>query len=213
MSIADNRLCREFEVERKGDYEDRLAIAGKLRYTLEQLAAGTIPKEAYSHEDMQTLAESLVTGQRPAQGDLPQGSWAVAEPFGDLPEDEFLDMVMYPTILAAALLSRMAEKGILPLDNLRKEALQKAFAFIAAFPFGGEGMDHIFQQNEMILLLGLGRIPELLKETDLSPELLDILMERKRIILSRVEKGDLRGQYGEDYTQGYQLALSALKNL
>ncbi|WP_156888256.1 hypothetical protein [Spirochaeta cellobiosiphila] len=214
MSLLNNRLCRTFIIEDKGDYEDRLAIVGKLRFTLEQLAGGHIPHNQYTSENIRGLVDSLLNLQRSSQGALPGGSWAVAEPFDSLPADEFMDMVVFPTVLGIALLSRLLNKQMIERTYKVIEALKAAFQFLLSFPFGGEGMDRIYQQNEIILLFGLGKVPELLHEdSSLSPDFYALLMNAKASIQKRIEQDDLKGSFGEDYSQGYQLALVALRGL
>lgn len=214
MSLLDNRICRQFEVESKGDYENRLAIVGKMRYTLEQISAGSVPNDACTKDDILKLADSLCKKQRASQGDFVSGSWAVAEPFNDLPPDEFLDLAIFPTVLGLSLLSRMVHKEWIELDEEVYETIKTAFGFICQFPFGGEGLDRIYQQNELLLLLGLGRVPDLLlTNPDLSPDFLGLLKDLKVQIQSKINNNEYIGKFGEDYTQGYQLALVALKNI
>lgn len=202
---------KRFNWVKKYDFEKMAGIVGLLRNVLEGYAKGTLPASDFSDPELETLLESLLKNQRQEEG--LEGSWAVCPSREDLPEDEEMDFIQFPTCEAAGLLSWVAQKKPETAARLEgfEEALARGLNFLSLIGLEGYGADGSLQTLEALLLLCTGQVPRYLRENpQAAPALTDLLEEKRREIQDRVDRGDTKMAWGQEMGPLYQVLLKAL---
>ncbi len=203
-------LLKRFNWFKKYDFEKMAGVVGLLRNVVDGLAAGSLPAEdrpggRYGSPELQALAESLVAKQRTEPG--LEGSWAVCPDRENLPGDEEMDFILFPTCEGAGVLARLLLDQ--PETAARVDGLEKALAagldFLGREGLEGYGADGLAQKVEALLILKSGAVGEYLeKNPEKAPGLREILSREGRRMAEALDAGETRAPWGQDFSAEYR---------
>ena len=189
------------------------AYVDSMLEVLELLDDGSIPGDDYTLVDLEIYLRSLVTGQRASLGRSIPGSWGVVPDDARMPADARVDFIFHPTYIATATLGRaLCEYPLLALSIPGyAESLRAGLDFCSKRQLQGHGYGGDEGAIFALQILSMGKIPWLLnRHPDASPELKDAVDAIASNFAARLESGDARGVWGEEYSDGFRAALETL---
>jgi len=213
-------MIKIFRIGNKFDIKSMSQKVNDMKNLLEKIAIGEIPNEStYTLSDLKKFCKSLIRNQRNELKSIRPGSWCIvpteiAEE--GMPSDARVDFVFFPTYLAISILTRV----LLDYPEVPKqipnyyEVLRKGFIFATYRKLRGHGYNAESEMIEAIKILSLGKVPKYLAlNPDFCPEMLQILKDIKKELTEALEKGETKGPWGEDYTEGFKSVVKILEEI
>lgn len=206
-------MIREFRPFGAVDTEAMTAYVESMLEVLELLNEGSIPSVAYTLADLDKYLRSLVDGQRGSLSRTIPGNWGVVPDDKGMPADARVDFIFQPTYIATATLARALCEYPLTALSIRgyAEALRSGMDFCSTRELQGHGYEGDDGAILALQILSMGKIPWLLnRHPDCSPELKAAIDAVAEDMAARLESGNARGVWGEDYSEGFRSALETM---